>query len=165
MVDIERDEAHGRCRFVLSPNQSISWSGLKLFFLAQCLAASSVAVPLSLLGYWPILPFAGLELLAVGAGLYVTARRGQMREVIDIDPDSVRIERGLYRPEQHWRVTRLWARVVLERCPKRWYPSRLLIRSHGRSVEVGRFLNEDERQHLATELSRDLNQGGAMERC
>jgi uncharacterized membrane protein len=108
------------------------------------------------LGFWLILPFAGLELLAVGTGLYVVARRCQACEVIDITDDAIRIAKGSRHPEQQWILQRVWARVVLERCAKQWYPSRLWIRSHGQAVEIGSFLNEEERQHLAAELSRSL---------
>lgn len=154
MIDIQHDAQ--QLRFVLRPNQSISWRGLRLFFAALCVVSLSIALALTLLGFWPVLPFAGLEMLAVGAGLYAVARRGQVREVIYIDPQSVRIERGREAPDQQWQLARTWAKVVLERCPKQWYPSRLLIRSHGRSIEIGSFLNEDERQRLAHELGRDL---------
>ena len=103
-----------------------------------------------------VLPFAGLEMLALGTALYVVARRCCEREVISIAADSIRIERGVYYPRRCWTLARVWAQVVVERCPSAWYPSRLLIRSHGRTVEVGRFLNEEERQRLAVELTRSL---------
>lgn len=40
----------------------------------------------------------------------------------------------------------------LQRHATGWYPSRLTIRSHGREVEVGRCLNEEERERLARDL-------------
>jgi len=66
------------------------------------------------------------------------------------------VEKGRRYPENQCTLARVWARVVLERCPKQWYPSRLLIRSHGRAVEVGTFLNEEERRRLAEELAQNL---------
>ena len=46
-----------------------------------------------------------------------------------------------------------WARLSLQ--PGRWRgaPSRLLVRSHGREVEIGAFLNDEERRDLARRLS------------
>jgi uncharacterized membrane protein len=49
---------------------------------------------------------------------------------------------------------RHWARVVLKQSRGDWYPSRLLLHSHGRQVEVGRFLEEQERLHLGLRLQR-----------
>ena len=56
----------------------------------------------------------------------------------------------------------------LERGSWRGWPSRLLVGSHGREVEVGAFLNEDERQALARRLMELLQAtnagGGSMEK-
>ncbi len=156
MVDIQQHADTLQCRFVLRPNRSLSWRGSLLFYFSLLIISSGIAIGLTLLGFWPVLPFAGLEMLALGIGLYVVACRCYECEVISINGDSIRIERGRDYPREQWTLGRMWARVVLERCPRAWYPSRLLIRSHGRSVEVGRFLDEEERQRLADELTRSL---------
>jgi uncharacterized membrane protein len=103
-----------------------------------------------------ILPFAGLEMLILGVVLYTVACRCYECEVISIAEDSILIERGRNYPQQRWALNRNWARVILTRCPRQWYPSRLLIRSHGRAIEVGQFLPEGERELLASELTRSL---------
>ena len=155
MVDIQREADNGLRRFVLQPNQSMSWRAT-CYLLLSLLLITAIAVGLSLMGFWLILPFAGLELAAVTAGLYTVARRGQRREVISIGEEFIRIERGHRHPEQSLTLATHWAKVIVERCPRRWYPSRLLIRSHGQSVEVGGFLNEEERHRLADELVKSL---------
>lgn len=156
MVDIQQHADTLQCRFILRPNRSLSWRGSLLFYFSLLIISSGIAIGLALLGLWLVLPFAGLEMLALGIGLYVVACRCYECEVISINGDSIRIERGRDYPREQWTLGRMWARVVLERCPREWYPSRLLIRSHGRSVEVGRFLDEEERQRLADELTRSL---------
>ena len=156
MVDIQQHADTLQCRFVLRPNRSLSWRGSLLFYFSLVIISSGIAIGLTLLGFWLVLPFAGLEMLALGIGLYVVACRCYECEVISINGDSIRIERGRDYPREQWTLGRMWARVVLERCPRAWYPSRLLLRSHGRSVEVGRFLDEEERQRLADELTRSL---------
>ncbi|MFO1429603.1 MAG: DUF2244 domain-containing protein [Candidatus Competibacteraceae bacterium] len=156
MVDIQQHADTLQCRFILRPNRSLSWRGSLLFYFSLIIISSAIAIGLTLLGFWLVLPFAGLEMLALGIGLYVVACRCYECEVISINDDSIRIERGRDYPREQWTLGRMWVRVVLERCPRAWYPSRLLIRSHGRSVEVGRFLDEEERRHLANELTRSL---------
>jgi uncharacterized membrane protein len=165
MVDIQREADNGLRRFVLQPNQSISWRATCYLLLSLLFIIGVIAVGLSLMGFWLILPFAGLELAAVTAGLYTVARRGQQREVISIGDEFIRIERGYRHPEQSLTLATHWAKVILERCPRRWYPSRLLIRSHGQSVEVGRFLNEEERHRLADELVKSLAESAAYLRA
>jgi uncharacterized membrane protein len=120
------------------------------------MVSGSVAIGLTIMGLWLVLPFAGLELVLVGYGFYLVARRCQQCEVIYIDTDTIKIEKGRHYPEQEWTLRRVCARVVLERCPKQWYPSRLMIQSHGQTVEIGHFLSENERQYLASELRRSL---------
>lgn len=156
MVAVERSEDRNQCRFVLRPNRSMSWRGALIFFFSLLLLSSSIGMGLAAMGFWMVLPFAGLEMFALGLGLYLVACRCYECEVISIAENSILIEKGRRYPRQRWTLGRVWARVILERSPRRWYPSRLLIRSHGRVVEVGRFLHEEERQHLATELMRCL---------
>ncbi len=156
MVDIEHSADSSGCRFVLRPNRSLSWRGSVTFFFSLVVVSGFIVTGMTMMGYWLVLPFAGLELSALGAGLYVVSRRCHECEVISIAGDSVRVEKGYDYPRERWTFTRLWAHAVLEQCPARWYPSRLLIRSHGRTVEVGHFLNEEERRRLAVELSQNL---------
>ena len=47
---------------------------------------------------------------------------------------------------------RHWATVKLRDPPVARHPSRLVIESHGRACEVGRFLTEEERLGLAGRL-------------
>ena len=156
MIDIVQNTHDATCRFILRPNRSMSWQGSLLFFLSLCLVSGTVAISMALLGYWLILPFAGLELMALGTALYIVALRCYQREVIWITNDIIQIEKGRNYPQQQWRLARVWVQVVLERCPQQWYPSRLLIRCHGRDVEIGKFLSEEERLALAKELKRNL---------
>lgn len=142
--------------YVLRPNRSMSWRQNLVFFGSLCGVTLLGIAPLVAMGFWPVLPFAGLELLVVGIGLHRVMCRCHECEVICVAEDSIRIERGRRGPRQRWVLTRPWAQVVLKGCPRQWYPSRLLIRAHGRSVEVGRFLVEEERKKLAQDLNRCL---------
>ena len=109
-----------------------------------------------------ILPFAGLELAALGAALYISAWRGGRREVIHITPEQVRVETGRDVPEQEVVFDRSWVQVVIEKPWSHWYPSRLLLRSHGKQMEIGSFLNEEERQALAFTLRKAIQPRAAQ---
>jgi len=157
MVAIEGCIADCQHCFILRPNRSLTWRQNVWVFGFFCLVTLAIALPLAAMGFWLVLPFAGLELLAVGTGLYLVTCRCHEREVICIAADSIRIERGRLRPQQRWVLSRTWARVELQDCPRHWYPSRLLIRAHNRTVEIGRFLAEEERHQLARELKARLS--------
>jgi len=46
--------------------------------------------------------------------------------------------------------------VALEPVRNGWYPPRLIIRSHGREVEVGARINQEERERVAAQLRTAL---------
>lgn len=156
MVAVECATKECQFCYVLRPNRSLSWRQNLAVFAGLCMVTLALVIPLVAMGFWLVLPFAGLELLVVGIGLYCVICRCHECEVICVAADSIRIERGRRRPEQRWVLPRTWAQVVLNGCSRQWYPSRLLIRAHGRTVEVGRFLVEEERRQLAQDLTRCL---------
>jgi uncharacterized membrane protein len=140
----------------------MSWRLLLTLYGLMVAVSLGIGTAYFLIGLTLVLPFSGLEMLALGAALYITALRGGERQVITISDREVIIEIGRKQPEQRYQFQRAWARVILERVPASWYPSRLLIRSHGRELEIGRFLNEQERLGLANCLRQALaNAGGA----
>lgn len=139
-------------QFILQPNNSLGWREAKLIFYAVAGVLGTIAGGFSLLGLWLIFPFAGLELVALGAGFYLCALRAQRCEVITIDEDNVEIFRGRKAKGETWRFHRYWVRVRIKPTSHPWYMSHLMIGSHGREVEVGVFLTEEDRYDLAREL-------------
>ncbi|MDX1592698.1 MAG: DUF2244 domain-containing protein [Gammaproteobacteria bacterium] len=137
----------------LRPNGSLPWRAAKWCCAAMLLLTSAIAGWFALRGAWLVLPFAGAEMLLLGAALYLACRWSRQVEVIRVGPDSLVVQRGRSRPEEEHRFQRAWVRVILARDPTGWYPSRLLLRSHGRSLEVGARLVEEERQELAEALA------------
>lgn len=146
-----------RCsRFVIRPNSSLSWHGNKVFFLIMCVISFGIASVFAAAGYWVVFPFAGLEMGVLGVALYLCASQAAWCEVVSIDEDQVQVLKGRDRPEQTFVFNRHWARVVLSRPVATGHPGRLSIRSHGQEVEVGAFLNREERERLASALQRAI---------
>jgi len=157
MVILRTEVVAGEAIFTLRPNCSLSWGGMKIAFAVLSVSLICVAVYFAARGAWLVLPFAGLEILLLAAGVYASARRGATREVIHISPDGVAIYRGSRRMTEICRFSRSWARVKLLNDVSSWYPPRLLILSHGRSVEVGAALTEEERSELAQQLMKKIS--------
>ena len=158
MVELVIDPASSESRWIIRPNQSLSWRAVLWVytFVAVCLLGMSTAFALK--GYWPVLPFAGLELVVLGAAFYLCITRSRWREVVTVNHRVVRVERGRRQAEERWECPSVWAQVLLERSPIAWYPSRLMIAYQGRGVEVGRFLCDDERIALAEALKRGIRE-------
>ena len=146
----------GRWRYVLKPNRSASWAEIKIFFALIAGVSATIAAAFAMMGFWPVLPFAGAELALLWICLWHNAHRGRETEVIDIDDSRIAVQRGHHGPSQRWHFQRAWARLRLEPSPARLHPCRLLLGSHGQHVRLGRFLPEDELRQLARQLHSDI---------
>lgn len=150
---VESYDATANHRFVLRPNRSMTWRQTQKFYALIAAVTLTVAGGFAVLGYWPVLPFAGLELLLLGVGFWLCAASGRTTEVISIG-DTIIVEKGTHEPHCVWQAPRAWAQVTLQQPRIAWYPSRLVLRSSGREVPLGDFLAEEERRELADKLKR-----------
>ncbi|NNG13442.1 MAG: DUF2244 domain-containing protein [Halobacteria archaeon] len=157
VVEMVCDPAGSDCRWIVRPNQSLSWRWALRIYLAIAICVMGTALAFALHGFWPVLPFAGLELIALGTAFYLCQSRSQNREVISVGTSVVTVEKGRHEPQEHWECPRAWARVLLEQSPIAWYPSRLSIAYQERRVEIGQFLHEAERRELADELEQAIH--------
>lgn len=140
-------------RFELSPNCSLTKASALVFYLGIVTVSMTVAVGFALAGYWPILPFAGLELLALGVALRWSLREGQRRELIQVDESHVLVSKTGRKGEHEFEFARPWTRVELIKARTATWPRRLVLRSKGRAVEVGGFLTDSERASLGERLA------------
>ncbi len=149
--DTEAAAASGH-RIELAPNRSLTPRSARVFVGGIAIVTFAVAAFFALQGLWPILPFAGLEIALLWWAVRASMNDGRQRELILITDDSVVIERhGLAIPSRTV-FARHWATVKLRDPPAAQHPCRLVIESHGRACEVGRFLTEEERIGLAGRL-------------
>ncbi len=141
---------------VARPNQSASWRANLYTLLALCVPSLGAAIAFAALGAWPILPFAGLEMLALGSALYYVNWKLQYRHVITLSEDSVRIDKGHYYPRQSWQLPR--QRVGLTITPERhpWESPELAVHDRTQQVSVGEFLNRDDARELITLLRGEI---------
>jgi uncharacterized membrane protein len=148
----------------LAPHCSLTPRGALLFFGLVCAGTFGVAAVATAYGYWPVLPFAGAEMLLLGWALKSSMDRRHERESIDISETEITIEYARGAP-QRVVFPRHWARVKIRRPKSPLHRGRLVIESHGRAHEVGKFLTEEERHQLAAELRRlvgDMNHSPAL---
>jgi uncharacterized membrane protein len=147
--------------FELRPNCSLTRRTATIFFLCIATVSLGIAGSFAAAGYWPILPFAGLELAALGAALAFSMRQGRMREMIRVDESNVTVRTSHGDQVHEYEFQRPWTRVQLKRPSAGNWPSRLSLKSMGRSVEVGSFLTDDEREGLRGRLTEVIGNPGA----
>jgi uncharacterized membrane protein len=141
-------------RIDLAPHCSLTERQALGFFLGTCAASFGLAGLLATQGYWPVLPFAGLEMLVLGLALKLSFRRKLVAQTILVSEDEVRVQtRGIRGCRSEVVFPRHWAQVKLRMAIVRSHPSRLTIESMGRSCEVAQFLTEEDRRGLARHLA------------
>lgn len=145
----------------LSPNCSLNRRSAARFFAGICCISLGTGLFFALQGYWPVLPFAGLEMLLLGIALRISLARGGHSEIIRITERDIEVEARHGANLVQMVFTRHWAQVKLRRARSPWHPSQLMIQSHGRACEVGSFLTEAARRALAVRLRRAI--GGVNE--
>lgn len=141
------------------PNASLSVRGAWLVMGLAFLGTGGCAAYCTWLGFWPVLPFAGLELGLLGWALHHSMQRSRYREVVSLTEDTVRIEFGEAGTgaRSKLEMPRYWTRVVLEWVGQgRIKTSRLVLTCSGNRVVIGQFLTDEERKALAARLQWSL---------
>ena len=157
MIQIESNEKDSLFRITLKPNKSLSWKSNLLFILAISLTCGVIGLGFYLVGASLVLPFAGLEILLVGACVYFVVHRIYKQEIITLTPDTLKIEKGKRKPDRVWEYFRIWANVVVEKPKHPWYPALIVITSKGERVPIGDFLTEKEKLTLVENLRIIIN--------
>ena len=138
----------------LAPHCSLTERQALVFFLLTCAGSFGLALYFTLQGFWPILPFAGLEMAVLGIALRLSFRRKDQQQLILLSEDEIRIvSRGIRGCRSEVVFPRHWAQVKLRAAIVRSHPSRLTIESMGRACEAGPFLTEEDRRGLARRLA------------
>ena len=105
---------------------------------------------------WALLPFLGLMLAGLWYALHVSYRRGEVLEELTVDENRAHLVR--HNPAaatQEWQANRYWVTVHLH--PKGGpVENYITLRGGDREVEIGAFLDAEERLRLYDELKGAL---------
>ncbi len=136
-------------------NNSLS-SGSSLLVLGS-LAAVVLAISLgfALSGAWLVLPFAGLELLAMGLAFRCIEQHAADYERMTMHGEQVVIERWERGSVSRFEFNRHWAQLIV-REPRGMERGSLALRSHGKEVEFGIHLDDQQRAATARHLREHL---------
>jgi uncharacterized membrane protein len=143
-----------RCSLTRAQERLVFWS-----LVGVCFGA---AIGFAVLGYWLVLPFAGLEIGLLAWALETMRKRESDYETLTIDDDVVVLEWRTGSKSGHRKMNRHWVQVACD-CSAPGKNCRLSVRSHGCETVVGHHLSDEARLKLAATLRSKL-QGNLPQR-
>ncbi|MCC8429222.1 DUF2244 domain-containing protein [Reyranella aquatilis] len=130
----------------LKPHRSLSAEGFRFVMMGAVAANVVIALPLFVMGAWPVFGFMGLDIFLLWwlfQRSYFDARRTETLTLTDRDLVVVRIAPDGEREEL--RLDSYWLKVEATE-------ERLVLTSRGNRVVIGRFLGPEERLRVTEQL-------------
>lgn len=128
----------------------MSPAGLAKVFAALAALVLAIGAGFAAAGAWLVLPFAGLEVLLLGAAFALHARHAADYERIELQ--SGRLEVEVTEADRVARYQLQNARVSMEE-------GRVVLRDAKEAIEIGRHIGAEARAELVAELEKALIQG------
>lgn len=135
--------------WTIKRNCSASPRQLALVFASIVALSFAFGAAFAARGLWLVLPFVGLEVLAVAAAFLVYGRHAADYERIELRDGVVTVRRVEGTRSSEWDARSAWTRVESE-------AGRVYLVAHGVRIEVGRHLTPERRAALARELRQTL---------
>jgi uncharacterized membrane protein len=144
--------------FTLLTRRSYSLSPGGRLLVFGTLAAVTLAISLgfAIKGAWPVLPFAGLECVALFLVWRWLCRHEGDYECVTIDSGRITVESRIGGRLTRREFDRAWARVIVETADG-LRPS-VFLRSHGKSIEVARLLGDEAKIEAARRLRQKISE-------
>jgi len=153
---VEREEDGLSVQWLLKRNCSIAPRQLLRVYLGLSAVSLAIASFFWLQGARLVMPFAWVEVLALGGALAVHARHACDRERIALAQGRLTVECTVADHTEKVEFTAAWVRVD----PGRDERSLVELSGEGRCVAVGRHLRPALRRRLVVELRAALRQAG-----
>lgn len=153
--EIDSDKAT-ETEFLVRPNADFHRSSWKWVVALLAVVALSIALRFAWLGYWVVLPFAIIDIVAVTLIFLMLVRKSAYVEKIVVSQNDVKVHHIERNKNASWQFSLHWTQIELRAPRHRWYPHRLLLGSKGQWVEIGSCLTDEERQSLADALKQTV---------
>jgi uncharacterized membrane protein len=138
--------------WLLKRNCALSPLQLGVFYLTLVFVSLLIGSVFALLGAWMVLPFSGLEMIALGAALVIYGRHALDHERVVLNDCGLTVETVDAGRRTVTRLNPYWVQVVTES----GFRSAVYLRDQGLRVAVGRHLDDAGRRRFAQELRRAL---------
>ncbi len=156
MIEV-RGESGEDLEIVIAPDRSSDWRTNQIIIGVLGSICLGIALAFyAVMGIWMILPFAGLEVIALAAGLYYASWKLNYRQFIRADAETLTLEKGVYRPKNRWVWPKQSVLLLVEPSKHDWSPPALTLKCADDAVEVAESLGKTEAEELVRILSGHL---------
>jgi uncharacterized membrane protein len=136
----------------LTPHRSLGRTGFLALMLFLSIVSFIAGIMFLRMGAWPVFGFFCLDVLLIYWAFRVNYARARASEHLVLTPHELRLRRVSHRGHvMEWTFNPHWVRLDQEE-HEEFGIERLYLRSHGRSVAVGRFLSPNEKASFAKAL-------------
>ncbi|WP_074766245.1 DUF2244 domain-containing protein [Paraburkholderia fungorum] len=134
--------------WTMKRNCSISPRQFICLYVSLALFSLAIAFMLVLVGAWLVLPFTGIELLAVGIAFAIYARHAVDYERIRLYPNRLVIEQVSAEQLTQFEFNPCWVRIEPGATPR----DHIKLVSRGQTIMIGQHLAQYRRAQFADEL-------------
>lgn len=150
MVEVHSD--NDSTIITLLPNRSATWVQTQLFVAVICSTTLIIGLFWTLMGAWMVLPFSGLEAALVAWLFYRVCHSTYQRQVITCDVRNVTVQFGTHFPKRTWTLERERTRLAVTGPTHELAPLKLVIADTQHNIELGAFLNKEDKELALREL-------------
>ena len=143
--------------WLIKRNCSASPGQLAVVFGSLVAVSFAFGVGFAAFGLWMVLPFVGIELIAVGAAFVCYGWHAADFERIEVASDTVIVEHVDGDRRHQWKFDPRASHVQIESRGRRWGRRvRVYLLAPGMKLELGRYLLDPRRLQLGREISGSL---------
>ena len=140
---------------ILYPHRSLSPKGFLILMLCIIFVSFSIGAFFMLKGAWPVFGFFGLDVLLVYIAFKVNYHDAKRYEKIRLWENSLIIKKKSDNGKSNtWKFNPYWVRLEMKKSQSR--SSDLNLSSHGKTISIGSFLSNQEKEEVANTLSLHL---------
>lgn len=144
-------------QWLLKRNCSTTPHQMMGFYASLCIVSLLIGTFFWLQGATLVMPFAWLEIVAIGAALLVYSRHATDRECIRLSRGRLTVEHVSGRRVERAEFSPAWIRIE----PQHGGRSLIELSGQGQQIAVGRFVRPELRRQLAEELRWALRRSQA----
>ena len=149
---ISEIDTYNSFRVTFKPNSALSAVNKQKVIVLLTLIPCAIGVAFCILGAWLVLPFVGLEIVALAYAFYYVNQHETDYESISIDGDNLVVERCIGENVTQQIINPYWVKVIQHELANG--ELHLYLQTHGKVIEIGSYLTRKQRELLARQLKQ-----------
>ncbi len=138
----------------LLPNRSATWAQTRVALYVICGTTLAIGIFWAVSGAWVVLPFSGFEAALVAFVFYRVCQATYQRQVITCSPEQILVQFGSQFPKRSWVLERSATQLAVTAATHHLEGPRLNIFDANHSIELGHFLNKDDKEAALLEFKK-----------